>query len=152
MKGLYGIKLVLVFLLVFVITRESKKSINRIDSQSPEIVAFEDEMDSVITLDEFDISFDEMLSMNRWKRNPFLPYYNLSAEGLENQQTHRTYTPKLERIYRDEGVYKAVVNKTIVREGDAYLDLTVAYVGESILVFQQANNQQLALKLVPEGN
>jgi hypothetical protein len=148
MKGLYGIKLVLVFLFVYIISHDFSQRAERIPSP---LTNYTNEKDSVVILDDFDISFNELISLNKWKRNPFLPYYNLSTENVGTyQHSSSIYTPQLEKIYRKNGVYHAVINNQALHEGDTYLDMTVAYIGESIIVLNQVDDQQIVLTLRAE--
>jgi hypothetical protein len=144
MKGIYGIKLLLVFLLVFAFTRNNQKSVERIE-RLPEPSA--QVSDSVVSLDEFDISIQELVSQTRWKRNPFLPYYDLSTEKLvDDQYVLYTESPQLERTYRENGNYKAVVSNKTLAAGDDYMGMKVTYIGETLVILDK-KNQQMALKL-----
>ncbi len=148
MKGLYTIKLLLVFVVVVAITRNQP---TKEENTPPElagsgvIIA-----DSSIVLDELAISLDEVMSVNRWSRNPFLPYNNLYSEHANNEYgSVDSGMPRIERIFRDSGKYKVQISNSVMQEGDRFLNMTVAYIGESIVIFSREDDEYAALSWRP---
>jgi len=145
MKILYGLKLVLLFFLVFLFTQTNLRDVDKDDN-----VVSESSVDSMIALDDFNISLNELISITKWNRNPFLPYYSLSTEEiLDADQMHSLV---LNKIYREKGEMRAIINNRMIGEGDFYLDKRVKYIGESIVVLENDDHPFIGLTLESTKN
>ena len=142
MKVLYGIKLILLFMLVFFFTQKDMKEVTVSNNIVPP-----KSIDSAVALDDFNISLQELITLTKWNRNPFLPYYSLSTdEIIDADQMHSLI---LNDIYHEKGEAKAIINNKIVAEGDLYLDKKVKYIGETIVVLE--NDEHPFIGLIKEN-
>lgn len=104
--------------------------------------------DSVVILNEFDVSLQELISINRWGRNPFLPYYSLSTDDLLfSDLINSAYRPELKKIFCKRGSRQALLNNQMVEQGDKYLDMKVQYIGESIVILEKNDSPYMLLKV-----
>ena len=140
MKILFGVKLILLFLLVFVFVVNNKQEYDASTNIVPVSL-----IDTVIALDEFSVSIQELTSLSKWNRNPFLPYYSVSSDNVENFKT--LFVPELKSIFYEKGKLKAVVNNDIISQGESYLNMEVKYIGETIVVFKKENKEIFILQL-----
>ncbi len=103
--------------------------------------------DSVVVLDDLNISFEELVSQAKWGRNIFLPYYDLSAEkSLSGKSFKDIYTYNLQKIFWKDSLRCALINNYVINQGDYLLDMKVQYVGESIVILLKHDASFVILK------
>ena len=104
--------------------------------------------DSVVTLNDFNISVQELISITKWGRNPFLPYYSLSGDNiLISEFINDLNCPELMKIYFDRNQRKAIINNKIVKVNDFFLDMRIQYIGQSLVLLHKNESPYMLLKL-----
>lgn len=140
MNIVYNCK-IFVMLLFLIAAKNVEKDQHQI---KPEIVRGSPH-DSVIILNEFNISLQELISLAKWSRNPFLPYYSLIAEDPTISDLLNDF--KLRKIFYEKDQRKALINTQKVKQGDFYLDLKIQYIGESLVILGKDGSPGKLLKI-----
>ena len=125
--------ILLLFLTVFIKTGQAQQdAIKENSTASCE--------DSIVVLEDFNISLYELISLSKWGRNPFLPFFCLSTDNISASETIKNnYQPVLKKIFWKNNTRCAYINNKIVRQGDSYLDMQVRYIGESLVIMMKNN-------------
>ena len=101
--------------------------------------------DNVVILEDFNISLDELRSLEKWGRNPFLPYFSMNSK-LSNEK-YNMHQLKLKKLFWKDDLRCALINNKVVRQGDSYLDMKVRYIGDNLVVLMSKNVPCLILKV-----
>jgi len=108
----------------------------------------QNQIDSVVVLDEFNISINELISLSKWGRNPFLPYYCLSVDNmLVAEVSDNIYQPVLKKIFWHNHQRCAKINDRFFQQGDVYLDMKILYIGEGLVILIKDNSPCLVLEI-----
>jgi len=103
--------------------------------------------DSLIALEEMNIAIDDLIRMNRWGRNPFLPYYHCMAESKNDAlSSAKMFEPVLENIFWAKNKRHARINNQHIEQGNHFLGMRVDYIGKNIVVLTKEQTLCMILK------